>query len=83
MEELLKGIAYVVFSFSDGSKQTIKTTLNKDILRDYGVVPKENYLYDLEHAEFIKIRLDADRVTVYTTKPVPEGGLFGYASRFI
>lgn len=83
MEELMKGIAYVIFSFSDGSKQTVKTTLNKDILKNYGVTPKENYLYDLEHAEFVQIRFDAVNVTVCTERPKQEGGLFGYASRFI
>lgn len=83
MEDLINGICFVVFEFGDGTHQTIRSTLNKDILLQYGAAPKENYLYDIAHAEYVKIREDAVNVMVSKEKPVSEEVLFRFADRFI
>lgn len=83
MEELLNGICYVVFVFTDGTRQTVHTTLNNQILKTYGVTPKPEMVYDLDHAEYVRIRRDAVSVDVTTEKPKVEEALNHFANRFI
>ena len=81
--QLTDEIGYVTFVFADGSRQTIKTTLNKEILREYGVSILEDRLYDMEHAEYVPMRKDAVSIEVSENKPEAGGGLNGFATRFI
>lgn len=83
MEELENGIGFVIFHFADCSQQTIHTTLNQKILSDYGVTLPPDTLYDLDHAEFVKIRMDASSIEVSSIQPEAKEGIFKYASRFI
>lgn len=83
MEELLNGIGYVAFIFTDGTRQTVHTTLNNQILKTYGVTPKQETIYDLDHAEYVRIRRDAVSVEVTTVKPKVEEALNHFANRFI
>lgn len=83
MDELYEGLAYVTFVFEDNSRQTIRTTLNKKILADYGIKPRENYLYDFSHAEYVRMREDACEVQVSAEKQEYEEALNQFANRFI
>lgn len=83
MEELQKQVCFVTFEFDDGTKQIIKTTLNQQILLQYGAAPKDGFLYDIAHAEYVKLRTDAINIVILTEKPVSEGVLDSFANRFI
>lgn len=83
MEELQKRVCFVTFEFDDGSKQIIKTTLNKEILLQYGAAPKDGFLYDISHAEYVKLRTDATNVIISTERPESKGVLDSFANRFI
>ena len=83
MEELNKKLCYVLFTFADGTKQMIRTTLNRDILRNYGVSPRKGQLFDVLHSEWIYVRSDASYVDISEEKPEMEGKLDAFANRFI
>lgn len=83
MEELQNAICYVRFVFMDGTHQTIRTTLNPNILLNYGATLRNGYLYDIRHAEYVKLRDDAVTVEVTAKEPESEGVLFNFADRFI
>lgn len=83
MKELKNGIAYVVFVFRDGTRQTIRTTLNQEILKRYGVTQRDKFLYDISHAEYVRMRDDAVSVEVSKEKQHMKGGVLGFADRFI
>ena len=83
MEELEEKLCYVLFTFDDGTKQMIRTTLNRDILRNYGVSPREGQLFNVLHSEWVYVRSDASYVDVSGEKPEMEGKLNAFANRFI
>lgn len=83
MDDLNMTICFVTFIFSDGSRQTIRTTLNHDLLCTYGVSQRDGYLYDFKHAEYVPMREDAVSVEVSQEEPDTERGLIGFANRFI
>ena len=57
MEILLKGIGWVVQTFSDGSKRVVRTTLNQNILRTYGVTAKNGYLFNLDSGCYYPVEM--------------------------
>lgn len=83
MERVTKGIAWIVFTFSDGTKQCLRTTLSKEVLEGLGVTPRENALYDMEQNLFVPFRKDAIDVAFFDEKPLFEQEVLQFASRFI
>ena len=83
MELLKKGKAWVVWSFSDGSKRTILTTLSVDVMAAEGVVIKEGYVYDFEHHCYELMRDDVQSVEVFAERPKFKKEVLQFASRFI
>lgn len=81
--DLKKQICYVAFVFSDTTRQTIKTTLNEDILHQYGASLRDGYLYDIDHASYVRLRDDAVSVELTDKKAERGGDLNGFAARFI
>ena len=69
--------------FSDGTMQTVYTTINREILEQHGVEPKENFFFDLAHDKFVPFREDAIDVQIYKEKPIYGGAVNEFASRFI
>ena len=66
---LENGSAWVEWIFCDGSRRSIHTTLDTNILEKFGVTAKENFLYDLEHREYVPFRKDVAEVNVLAEKP--------------
>lgn len=83
MDEILRNVGWILIEFSDGSVQSVHTTLNAKILTEYGVSAKEGYLFDVDKLKFIRFREDADSVRVCKDKPVFESEVLQFASRFI
>lgn len=83
MELLYDGVCYVVFTFSDGTKQTLHTTMNKEILRKSGAVLRPDFLYDLDRMRYVAIRTDATDISVFGEKPQESEEVLSFANRFI
>ena len=75
--------AWVTIKFSDDSVQLIKTTLNEDILANYGVTPRVGCFYDLIKGRFIPFRTDAVSVSVDNDKPEFEDEVINFVNKFI
>lgn len=80
---LEKGSAWVVWTFPDGSRKSIHTTLDADILKEAGVTAEEGYLYDLDHREYVPFREDVVNVEISEEKPESRKEVLKFASRFI
>lgn len=74
---------FVVFSFKDGTKQTIHTSFNEEVLEQYGARSVQEKLFDLDRLKFVPFRRDALNVNVYQQKPVFDLEVLQFASRFI
>ena len=83
MERLRNEKAWVVLEFDDGTKQTIYTTLNEEILREYGVTLKPHTLFDLNKLKYVKFREDAVQVEIFDCKPEFDKEVLKFAGRFI
>lgn len=83
MDELYNGLCYVYFWFADNTCQVIHTTLSAPLLNSKGADLRQDYLYDWDHDEYIKIRKDLHHVEVLKEKRELEGELIKFASRFI
>lgn len=83
MEELKEGWAWVTWSFADGSKKHVLSTLSPVLLGKVGVLPKSGYLYDKNRREYVRFRDDAIDVSVSKEKPVYEKEVLQFASQFI
>ena len=84
MEILLKGIGWVVQTFSDGSKRVVRTTLNQDILRTYGVTAKNGYLFNLDSGCYYPVRNDACDIEIFEHRPVfKDKGVNDFVDSFI
>lgn len=81
--KLKTGIAWVTLKFDDDSVLPIKTTLNEDILANYGVAPRVGYFYDLNKGRFIPFRTDAVSVQVDEHEPEFEDEVINFVNRFI
>ena len=80
MDEILETWGWIVFSFADGSKRHLYTTLSKKLLADV----KEDFLYDLVSHSYVRIRKDAVSVDFYEKKPVyGDEEVLSFASKFI
>ena len=80
---LENGSAWVVWIYSDGSRKSIHTTLDAGVLQKYGVAAKENFLYDLDHHEYVPFREDVVEVEIFEEKPENRKEVLKFASRFI
>ena len=74
---------WVCMHFADTSVRKVHTTLNPDILAEYGVTPRKNYFYDLEANVFVPFREDACEVTISADRPEYEQEVLQFANRFI
>lgn len=83
MDLLFTDVCYVIFTFSDGTKQTIHTTMNKEILRKSGAVVRPDFLYDLDRMRYVAIRLDAVDVSVVKEISQESEEVLSFANRFI
>lgn len=83
MERLQSKIAWVVFTFKDGTKQTIETTLSKQIMNERGISPRENFLWDFNRNMYVPFCRDAINVEIFDEKPVFDREVLNFASRFI
>ena len=83
MEQLINGDGFVVIRFKDNTCITIHTTLSPEILNEHGVLPKQNFFYDLDHGRFIPFRDDAVDIKVFEEKPKYNSEVLEFASRFI
>ena len=82
-DKLVSGVCYVTFVFDDGTRQTIHTTLNEEILRKSGAVLKPDFLFDLDRLRYIGFRRDADEVLIDEEKPQVLEEVLRFANRFI
>lgn len=69
MNEILKQWGWVVFSFADGSKRHVYTTLSQELLAEVNARLREGFLYDLFSHSYVKIREDAIAVDFFEKKP--------------
>lgn len=83
MEILLSGIGYITMTFSDDSVKVIKSTLNRQILREYGVTARRHYIFCIDTGDFIPIREDAIDISVNSDYPVFKNEVNNFANRFI
>lgn len=83
MEKLINGKAWVIFTFSDGTKQCVYTTLNTKIMKEYGVPLKPHTLFNLHTLQYVPFREDAKSVDIVDTKPIFDEEVLNFASRFI
>ena len=84
MDEILEKWGWIVFSFADGSKRHLYTTLSKQLLADVNARLKEDFLYDLVSHSYVRIRKDAVSVDFYEKKPVyGDEEVLSFASKFI
>ena len=83
MEILLNGIGYLTMTFADGSQKSIRTTLNKDILAEYGVSQQEHHIFNISTGKFEEFRLDAVDILVTENKPDYENEVNAFVSQFI
>lgn len=83
MERLLRGKAWVVFNFKDGTKVTVYTTISREILRSEGVEPRKDCLWDFHRGMYIPFRQDAESVDIFEDMPVYDEEVLNFASRFI
>ena len=55
MERLLEKECWVVMTYADGSKHKFRTTLNEQILREYGVTDLGECLYNVDRNKLEEI----------------------------
>lgn len=83
IEWLLDGSAWVSFCFTDGTVQSFLTSLNKDVLIEYGIIPVKDFLLDLEQLRLIKWREDIQDIQITREKPVYQDEVNRFGSSFI
>lgn len=74
---------FVVFIFSDDTRQVVRTSMNQEVLRSFGVKPMMDSLFDLDRLRTVPFRRDAESVMVYDERPVFDTEVLRFASRFI
>lgn len=74
---------WVNMEFSDGTIQSIHTTLNTSLLSKYGATTKIDHFFDLDRGIFVPFRKDATSVTISKEKPQYDKEVLQFASRFI
>ncbi len=80
---LENGTAWVTWIYLDGSRRSIHTSLDTEVLKQFGVEAKENFLYDLDHREYVPFREDVAEVEISEKKPENRKEVLKFASRFI
>ena len=83
MELLKNGKAWLVWSFADGSKRTLLTTLSPAVMAAEGVPVKNGYVYDFAHHCYELMRNDVVNVEVFAEKPEFEEEVLKFAGKFI
>lgn len=83
LNELMTNWMWVTFTFKDGSKKHILTTLSDTLLESVGVSNRTDCVYDRTCNQFFQIREDAIDVKVSKEKPVYSEEVLNFASRFI
>ena len=68
-DKLLEQICYVTAYFEDGSRMTVCTTLNQDILLECQGTNIPGTFYDLIKKRHVRFRHDAVDIQVYTDDP--------------
>ncbi len=66
MERLLEKECWVVMTYADGSKHKFRTTLNEQILREYGVTDLGECLYNVDRNKLEEINGTID---VFDSEP--------------
>ena len=64
LDLLKEGIAFVVFHFSDGSAMFTVTSLNVEVLEEFGAEIRPGSFFDLVKHRYIKFRTDACNIEV-------------------
>lgn len=83
MNILLNGVGYITMTFSDDSVKVIKSTLNQQILQQYGVTARRHHIFCIDTGDFIPIREDAVDISVSSDYPVFKNEVNDFANRFI
>lgn len=83
IKRLLQGIYWITIKFPDNSVRVLRTTLNNNIMADFGVKSKVGYFYDLDRGEYVRFREDATDVSLSEEKPLFEEEVITFANRFI
>lgn len=56
MIDLLKeGIAWVTIDYGDGTERVFRTTLNEELLKEFGINKLEDNLYDINRRELVAL----------------------------
>ena len=71
MDILRKQIVYVSSEYPDSSRYIFRTTLNKDILKEFGGNVKPDSLYDLDRKSYYN--LDNKKIKISLEKPQLSG----------
>ena len=83
MEFLMETDGWVLFHFPDGTIETMHTSLSDKVLRKYGAVVKDGFLYDLDRCRYQRWRQDVKDVTFSRDKPEFDSEVLKFANRFI
>lgn len=81
--DIREGIVWVVVTCEDQSKMTLQTTLNKDILKQYGASLEEGKLFDINRVCQVVIPPNANDISWYNDKPHYDSEVQRFAARFI
>lgn len=74
---------WIVQIMSDGTRQTIHTSLNSNYLCELGVSLKKGHFFDLDRLQYVKYRKDAVEVQYFFEPPLFDSEVLRFASRFI
>lgn len=69
IEDMKRGTVLVVLRFLDGTELMICTSLNEQLLNEYGGTFVKDHFYDLTKRRYLKFREDAVAVEILTDIP--------------
>lgn len=71
IDDLYKREGWVVFTYPDGSKRVIRTTLNQEVLAAVKPAPSDDFLFDLDKLFWVPLPTKEEvQVAVYEQRPV-------------
>lgn len=80
---LSAGIGWVELTFPDDSRKLIRTSLNEQVLNEFGVQAKEGFLFNLDTGDYEPFRVDAKDVNIFSEKPTYDSEVISFANRFV
>lgn len=83
LTQIKESICYVTLKFADNSAKVIRTTLNKDILKEKGIRLKTNTFFDLDTYTYVPFRDDIMDIEISKEKPIFDSEVINFANRFI